>query len=79
MTSEAVLAYLSRCTHPVGIANRRLIAVDQQGVTFKWEDCPIAGRDRHNRMTLATDSPCRSEPILAGRGVFLFWKCVPPN
>jgi Putative transposase/Transposase zinc-binding domain len=52
---EAVLAYLSRYTHRVAIANRRLIAVDEQGVTFKWKDYRIAGRDRYKRMTLATD------------------------
>jgi Putative transposase len=35
---EAVLAYLSRYTHRVAIANSRLIACDQHGVTFKWKD-----------------------------------------
>ncbi len=34
---EAVLAYLSRYTHRVAIANSRLIALDQHGVTFKWK------------------------------------------
>jgi predicted Zn-ribbon and HTH transcriptional regulator len=52
---EAVLAYLSRYTHRVAIANSRLIAVDQRGVTFKWKDYRIAGRDRYKQMTLATD------------------------
>jgi hypothetical protein len=52
---EAVLAYLARYTHRVAIANSRLIAFDQQGVTFKWKDYRIAGRDRYKRMTLATD------------------------
>ena len=33
---EAVLAYLARYTHRVAIANNRLIALDGQGVTFKW-------------------------------------------
>src|SRR5260370_40959318 len=32
---EAVLAYLSRYTHRVAIANSRLIAFDEQGVTLK--------------------------------------------
>jgi hypothetical protein len=50
-----VLAYLSRYTHRVAIANSRLIAFDEQGVTFKWKDYRIEGRDRHKRMTLATD------------------------
>jgi predicted Zn-ribbon and HTH transcriptional regulator len=52
---EAVLAYLSRYTHRVAIANSRLIAFDQHGVTFKWKDYRIEGRDRYKRMTLATD------------------------
>jgi hypothetical protein len=51
---EAVLAYLSRYTHRVAIANSRLIAFDQQGVTFKWKDYRVEGRDRYKRMTLAT-------------------------
>src|SRR5262249_47403502 len=28
---------------------------DQQGVTFRWKDYRIKGRDRYKRMTLATD------------------------
>jgi Putative transposase len=52
---EAVLAYLSRYTHRVAIANSRLIAFDQHGVTFRWKDYRIEGRDRYKRMTLATD------------------------
>jgi len=52
---EAVLAYLSRYTHRVAIANSRLIKFDQQGVTFKWKDYRIKGRDRYKIMTLATD------------------------
>jgi Putative transposase/Transposase zinc-binding domain len=52
---EAVLAYLSRYTHRVAIANSRLIACDRTGVTFKWKDYRIAGRDRYKSMTLATD------------------------
>jgi hypothetical protein len=52
---EAVLAYLSRYTHRVAISNSRLIALDHTGVTFKWKDYRIEGRDRYKRMTLATD------------------------
>jgi Putative transposase len=52
---EAVLAYLSRHTHRVAIANSRLIAFDQQGVTFKWKDYRVEGPDRYKCMTLATD------------------------
>jgi hypothetical protein len=32
----AVLAYLSRYTHRVAISNRRLLALDERGVTFRW-------------------------------------------
>ena len=52
---EAVLAYLSRYTHRVAIANSRLIAFNQQGLTFKWKDYRLPSRDRYKRMTLATD------------------------
>jgi Putative transposase len=51
---EAVLAYLSRYTHRVAIANSRLIACDRRGVTFKWKDYRIQGRDRYKQMTLGT-------------------------
>jgi hypothetical protein len=51
---EAVLAYLSRYTHRVAIANSRLIAFDKQGVTFRWKDYRADGRDRQKVMTLAT-------------------------
>jgi hypothetical protein len=52
---QAVLAYLSRYTHRVAIANSRLIAFDERAVTFKWKDYRIEGRDRYKPMTLATD------------------------
>ena len=52
---EAVLAYLSRYTHRVAIANRRLIACDERGVTFQWKDYRVKERDRHKTMTLTTD------------------------
>jgi hypothetical protein len=51
----AVLAYLSRYTHRVAIANSRLIAMDEQGVTFKWKDYRAKERVRHKTMTLAPD------------------------
>jgi hypothetical protein len=35
---QAVLAYLSRYTHRVAIANSRLIACDRTGVTFRSHD-----------------------------------------
>ena len=49
---EAVFAYLSRYTHRVAIANRRLISVDHHSVTFKWKDYRASGRTRHKLMTL---------------------------
>jgi hypothetical protein len=52
---EAVLAYLSRYTHRVAIANSRLIAMDEQGVTFKWKDYRAEERYRHKTMTLNPD------------------------
>jgi hypothetical protein len=52
---EAVLAYLSRYTHRVAIANSRLIAFDDAGVAFKWKDYRANGRERAKVMTLAVD------------------------
>ena len=52
---EAVLAYLSRYTHRVAIANSRLIALDGKGVTFKWKDYRAQGRERYKTMTLTAD------------------------
>lgn len=51
----AVLAYLSRYTHRVAIANNRLIACDDHGVTFRWKDYRIHGRERYKTMRLAID------------------------
>jgi hypothetical protein len=51
----AVLAYLSRYTHRVAISNRRLLALDQRGVTFRWKDYRTTGKARYKAMTLATD------------------------
>jgi hypothetical protein len=52
---QAVLAYLARYTHRVAIANSRLIAADDNGVTFKWKDYRFEGRERYKTMTLAPD------------------------
>jgi Putative transposase/Transposase zinc-binding domain len=52
---EAVLAYLSRYTHRVAIANSRLITLDDSGVTFRWKDYRAQGRARFKVMTLAVD------------------------
>ncbi len=49
---QAVLAYLCRYTHRVAIANSRLIALDDEGVTFRWKDYRVDGRARSKTMTL---------------------------
>jgi hypothetical protein len=49
---SAVLAYLSRYTHRVAIANSRLISTDEAGVTFRWKDYRQSGRERFKTMTL---------------------------
>lgn len=51
----AVLAYLSRYTHRVAISNRRLIAFDEAGVTFRYKDYRRDGDARHCTMTLSID------------------------
>ena len=52
---EAVLAYLSRYTHRVAIANSRLIACDGKRVTFKWKDYRAKAPERQKVMTLDAD------------------------
>jgi hypothetical protein len=52
---EEVLRYLARYTHRVAISNRRLVACDDKGVTFKWKDYRIEGPERYKLMTLPTD------------------------
>jgi hypothetical protein len=51
---KEVLRYLARYTHRVAISNRRLIALDDNSVTFKWKDYRIEGPERDKVMTLAT-------------------------
>ena len=48
-----VLRYLSRYTHRVAISNRRLVAADDGGVSFRWKDYRIEGPGRWKTMTLA--------------------------
>ena len=50
-----MLAYLSRYTHRVAIANSRLIACDDNSVIFRWKDYRAKGRERMKVMTLASD------------------------
>ena len=47
-----MLAYLARYTHRVAISNSRLIALDDNGVTFKWKDYRLEGPGRYTTMTL---------------------------
>jgi hypothetical protein len=49
----AVLAYLARYTHRVAISNRRLVAMDEAGVTFRYKDYRRDGAARYQTMTLA--------------------------
>ena len=49
---QDVLRYLSRYTHRVAISNRRLIAADERGVTFRYKDYRIDGPGRYKTMTL---------------------------
>src|SRR6059036_36565 len=51
----AVLAYLSRYTHRIAIANSRLVAFDGERVTFKWKDYRAKADARYKLMTLDAD------------------------
>jgi hypothetical protein len=51
---KAVLAYLSRYTHRVAISNRRLVAANEKGITFRWKDYRIEEPGRYKTMTLPT-------------------------
>jgi hypothetical protein len=53
--SDAVLAYLSRYTHRIAIANSRLVAFDGTRVTFKWKDYRAKTDARYKLMTLDAD------------------------
>jgi hypothetical protein len=52
---EAMLSYLARYTHRVAISNRRLIALDERGVTFRYKDYRRNGQARYRTMTLGAD------------------------
>jgi hypothetical protein len=52
---QAVLAYLSRYTHRVAISNHRLIALDKNGVTFRYKDYRRDAADRLRTMALSPD------------------------
>ena len=46
-----VLRYLGRYTHRVAMSNHRLLAFDQERVTFRWKDYAHGGKQ--GQMTLA--------------------------
>jgi hypothetical protein len=50
---DHVLHYLARYTHRVAISNHRLLAFDNQQVTFRWKD--YAHGNKKRKMTLAAD------------------------
>jgi hypothetical protein len=60
---DAVLAYLSRYTHRIAIANSRLVAFDGERVTFKWKDYRAKTGARYKLMTLDADEFIRRFPI----------------
>jgi hypothetical protein len=51
---KEVLRYLARYTHRVAISNRRLVACNDNGITFKWKDYRIEGAERYKQMKLET-------------------------
>ena len=52
---DAVLAYLSRYTHRIAIANSRLVAFDGERVTFQWKDYRARRDTSYKLMTLDVD------------------------
>jgi hypothetical protein len=52
---QQALRYMARYTHRVAIANSRLVAIDDEGVSFKWKDYRVEGPARIKVMTLAAD------------------------
>ena len=43
-------AALSRALHPGCHLQRRLVSIDDKGVTFKWKDYRLEGAERYNKM-----------------------------
>jgi hypothetical protein len=52
---KAVLAYLSRYTHRIAIANSRLVSADADTVSFRWKDYRLKGKKRSKVMSLTTN------------------------
>jgi hypothetical protein len=49
---EQVLRYLSRYTHRVAIANRRVVAADSEAIAFRWKDYRLNGANCWKTMRL---------------------------
>jgi hypothetical protein len=52
---EHVLHYLARYTHRVAISNQRILAADQDAVTFQWKDYRHRHKHKSRRMTVTAD------------------------
>jgi len=52
---KAVLAYLSRYTHRIAIANSRLVSMNDNNVTFKWKDYRKKNEHQQKNMTLSVN------------------------
>ena len=51
-----VLRYLGRYTHRVAISNHRLLAFEEERVTFRWKDYAHGGKQ--SQMTLTATESC---------------------
>jgi hypothetical protein len=70
----ASVAQFSRYTHRVAISNRRRIAADAMGITFKNKDYRIQGPVQYKVMTLATDEFTRR--FLMHVFPWAYWACT---
>jgi hypothetical protein len=66
---QQVLKYLARYTHRVAIANRRLLALHEGQVTFRWKDYSQVSKAR--TMTLAVNEFIRRFPLHVLPGGFV--------
>lgn len=53
---DAVLAYLARYTHRVAISNKRILAINDGGITFAYKDYRRAPGNQQQTMTLTPDA-----------------------
>ena len=53
--AEQVIEYLGRYTHRVALSNRRLLAFEQEQVTFQYKDYNSNDPQRSRQMTLSAD------------------------